>query len=83
MTDDNNTARRTPGEGAGSEDLREGTAGGASSARGLEGQNSDPDMGADMSDTGGAQWDSVIKAGGIQNEPGLEGLRQDTGDATS
>ncbi len=40
-------------------------------------------MGADMSDTGGAQWDSVIAAGGIEHEPGLEGLGQGVSDTRS
>lgn len=57
---------------------------GATGATELSGRiEQDPDQGADMSDTGGSQWDSVIRAGGIGNEPGLEGLAQDTGDAGS
>ncbi len=36
----------------------------------------DPDMGADMSDTGGAQWDAAPRDGDISNERGLEGLGQ-------
>lgn len=41
------------------------------------------DQGADMSDTGGSQWDSVIRAGGIENEPGLQGLQHGTAGAES
>jgi len=39
----------------------------------------DPDMGADMSDTGGAQWDAALRHGDasdVLNERGLEGLGQ-------
>ncbi len=50
---------------------------GASGAPNAAGPEQDPDQGTDMSDTGGAQWDSVFQAGGMRNEPGLEGLQQD------
>jgi len=72
MTSDNeDLAPRMPGEEPGVDGLRGGVRG-APSALGPE---ADPDQGADMSDTGGSQWDSVIRAGGIENEPGLEGLQ--------
>jgi hypothetical protein len=59
------------------EPSREGLRAGTSGASNAAGPERDPDQGADMSDTGGAQWDSVFQAGGMRNEPGLEGLQQD------
>jgi len=56
------------------EPSREGLRAGTSGASNAAGPERDPDQGADMSDTGGAQWDSVFQAGGMRNEPGLEGL---------
>jgi hypothetical protein len=80
MASDDDTAGQTLGEERGSEGAREGAPG---SGTGRTTTGNDPDMGADMSDTGGAQWDSVIAAGGIEHEPGLEGLGQGVSDTRS